>query len=239
MKVESLMTKAVLTCRSTDRLDRAASIMWEADVGCVPVLDEASRVAGMITDRDVCMAAYTQGLPLAAIPVATAMSRQVAWCKATDEVAVARRLLTKHRVRRLPVLGQDGALVGILTLSDLAREAARQRDREVREVGPDDVVGTLAAVSEPRRGAGARESGTPALGQRAAPAGGRRGAGRRAPPTDSAALEQLLDRIQCGTIDDVEELEARDLDLLRRFCGNDEEVQSLIDRLRGTQREEG
>jgi CBS domain-containing protein len=50
--------------------------MWLRDVGCLAVLDEDGHVVGMVTDRDLCMAAYTQGKPLFAIPVSIAMSRE-------------------------------------------------------------------------------------------------------------------------------------------------------------------
>ena len=57
-----------------DSLNRAAQIMWERRCGCVPVID-AGRVVGLLTDRDVCMAAYTQGRRIDDIAVTTAMSR--------------------------------------------------------------------------------------------------------------------------------------------------------------------
>ena len=73
MKVEQLMSRDVKTCQATEMLNRAAQLMWENDCGCVPVVDEDGRAVGMITDRDVCMAAYTQGRLLDALPVASAM----------------------------------------------------------------------------------------------------------------------------------------------------------------------
>jgi CBS domain-containing protein len=64
MKVSDLMTTAVRSCGTGDNLQLAAQIMWESDCGIVPVVDGDGRVVGVITDRDICMAAYTQGLPL-------------------------------------------------------------------------------------------------------------------------------------------------------------------------------
>src|SRR5690349_16562501 len=65
----SVMTADVVTCSPNDTLHRAAQIMWERDCGAVPVVDAAGRVAGIVTDRDLAMGAFTQGLPLVAIPV--------------------------------------------------------------------------------------------------------------------------------------------------------------------------
>jgi CBS domain-containing protein len=57
MKVSELMTIDVRSCWNTEPLERAAKVMWESDCGSLPVLDQNGRVIGMITDRDVCMAA--------------------------------------------------------------------------------------------------------------------------------------------------------------------------------------
>ena len=60
MNVEQLMTTDLRTCSPEDTLDCAARIMWEKDCGVVPIVDGADRVVGMITDRDICIASYTQ-----------------------------------------------------------------------------------------------------------------------------------------------------------------------------------
>lgn len=62
-------------------MNEAARIMWEHDCGCVPVVDEGRRVIGMLTDRDACMAAYTQGLRLQDLPVHRAMSNGATACR--------------------------------------------------------------------------------------------------------------------------------------------------------------
>jgi len=69
MRAQELMVKHVLSCQEGDSMERAAHLMWEGDIGALPVVDDAGRVIGMITDRDICMAAYTQGCSLAAASV--------------------------------------------------------------------------------------------------------------------------------------------------------------------------
>ena len=118
--VRTLMTAQVLSCSSEDSLTRAAQLMWESDCGVVPVT-EGSRVVGLVTDRDICMATYTQGRPPAEIRVGGVMSHGVYACAADDPVGSALSLMAQHRVRRLPVTGKDGHLVGMLTLADVAR----------------------------------------------------------------------------------------------------------------------
>ncbi|MCI0617634.1 CBS domain-containing protein, partial [bacterium] len=67
MKVEQLMTGNVHVCHPQDTLSTAAEKMWTYDIGCLPVMDDSEQPIGMITDRDICMAAYTQGRSLAEI----------------------------------------------------------------------------------------------------------------------------------------------------------------------------
>lgn len=126
VKVEQIMNPDVKSCHAHDPLNRAAQIMWEQPCGAVPVVDEESRPIGFLTDRDICMAAYTQGKPLQALLVETAMTKKVVACQAEDELTAAAELMQQHRTRRLPVVNRDGVLVGILSLDDLACEAARK-----------------------------------------------------------------------------------------------------------------
>lgn len=125
MKVDQIMNRDVKACYPQDPLNKAAQIMWEEPCGAVPVVDELSRPIGFLTDRDICMAAYTQGKPLQELRVETAMAKKVVACRADDDLAAAAELMRQHRTRRLPVIDRDGVLVGLLSLDDLACEAAR------------------------------------------------------------------------------------------------------------------
>lgn len=148
--VEQLMVRDVRTCSAGDPLSVPAQIMWDHDCGCVPVVTDDGRLAGMVTDRDVCMAAYTQGAPLSQIQVSMAMARTVYAVKAGDALETAERLMQSRQVRRLPVVDDDGRLQGILSLSDIVRETQRQKALRARSVTPDRLVTTLAAICQPR-----------------------------------------------------------------------------------------
>jgi CBS domain-containing protein len=143
-----VMSRDPRTCAPSDTLHRAAQIMWEGDCGCVPVVDSSSRVVGMITDRDVCMAAYTQGLALWQIPVSSAASQGVVAVRDSDTLDYAERQMQRHRLRRLPVLDAEGRVVGILSLSDLARSAVRG-DHGRGGVRAEGVARTLEAICVP------------------------------------------------------------------------------------------
>lgn len=148
MKVEKLMMTAVRTCHPDDLASVAAQRMWEGDCGTVPVVDDASRVVGMITDRDLCMASYLEGKPLHDIAVNRAMSQEVWACRPEDDLSTAEKVMRKHRVRRLPVTDGEGLLRGILSLSDLSREAMKEvRDKPKKvDVSYTDVAETLGDI---------------------------------------------------------------------------------------------
>ena len=149
MNVGQVMTRTVYSCQSTDSLNRVAQIMWENDCGCVPVEDAAGRAIAMITDRDICMAAYTRGLPLTQISVGSAASRTLHCVLESDSLTRAELLMQRHRVRRLPVVDGDGRPVGILSMNDLARRV-RDLGSDV-ELGPAAITRTLAFVCAPDR----------------------------------------------------------------------------------------
>jgi len=149
VKIEKLMVKNVLSCFPEDDLRVPARAMWEGDCGSVPVVDSWSRVIGMITDRDICMAAYTQGRKLEEIRVQDVMSKNVTICKTTDSLEQAEELMRRQEVRRLPVVDADKHLVGLLSLSDIAR-SARSAPSAARDASLAHVGQLLADVCEPR-----------------------------------------------------------------------------------------
>jgi CBS domain-containing protein len=153
MKVANLMTRDVASCRTGDSLSVAAERMWTRDCGVLPVLDGDDRVVGMVTDRDICMSTWMNGAAPQALSVATAMSRALHCCKAEDDLDAAEQLMRKNQIRRVPVIDQAGALLGILSLADIVRAAARSDGRGRAEVGAQ-VASTLAKIVD-RNGRGA------------------------------------------------------------------------------------
>jgi CBS-domain-containing membrane protein len=117
------MTTEVHHCRVGDTLERVAQNLWDHDCGALPVVDRHGQTVGMITDRDVCMAAYTTGRPLATIPVMVAASHGVHSVTPDDSIEHAESVMKMHRVRRLPVIDIGGNIVGMLSLADVVRHA--------------------------------------------------------------------------------------------------------------------
>lgn len=125
--VADIMTRNIHTCSARDMLDRPARLMWEYDCGAIPVLDHRGQPVGMVTDCDVCMAAYTQGKPLNRISVGSACSAHAHCIRADTTIGEAHHLMKTHRVRRLPVVDSGGNLVGFLSLADVVRHATTLR----------------------------------------------------------------------------------------------------------------
>lgn len=147
MKITNLVNRKVHSCAIHNNLEYAAQLMWDYDIGYLPVVDDQGCVAGVITDRDICMAAYTQGAPLRDIPVTTAMAKHVLVCGLADEVEIVERAMSKNQIRRMPVVDDRGCPIGILSLNDLARAAS------IGKVSSANIASVLAAVSAPRTAA--------------------------------------------------------------------------------------
>lgn len=150
MQVQELMTTHLYTCQANDPLERAASIMWENDVGCVPIVDQGGHLRGVITDRDVCMAALLNHASLNEIPVSRSMQSQPVSCQAADSLVRALELMEEYQVRRLPVVDPFGKLTGLITQNDLVREATHETRGSRPELGPAHVLRTLDAIGAPR-----------------------------------------------------------------------------------------
>ncbi len=155
MKVEDLMTTDVGACRPFDSVDRTAKVMWERDCGAVPVVDQEGRAIAMLTDRDICMAALTQGKPLEEIHVSSAMSRRLWSCRPQDDVKDAEKVMRAHQVRRLPVMDLRTENSSVCSRSAISREprfprraAARRRKRSDRRTS----ARRSGAISSPASG---------------------------------------------------------------------------------------
>jgi CBS domain-containing protein len=153
MKVEQLMSREVATCRADESLNDAARVMWERDCGFVPIVEEEGgcrRVVGVVTDRDVCMASYTRGQKLPEIRIRDVMSTPVRSCQAKASLAAAEATMREAQVHRLPVVDEGGWLLGVISLADIARAAAREAGAKRPRVSATKVGETLAAIHQPR-----------------------------------------------------------------------------------------
>lgn len=146
MQLKGIMSSPAVTCSSNDTLDVPAKLMWDNDCGALPVANHEGRLVGMITDRDICMAALTQGSPLHAISVSSAMTSVVHSHRPEDSTEDAQRTMRERQIRRVPITDSSGHPVGMVSLSDLARHAAD--DGRQSPMSPE-LVQTMAEICQP------------------------------------------------------------------------------------------
>lgn len=147
MTVQEIMSKPAVTCRSTDSLHFAAQLMWEHDCGAIPVTDAEGKLIGIVTDRDICMATYTQGQAPQAIRVADAMAKQVFSGHFNDSLESIEALMSEKQIRRVPIVDGDKHPIGIVSMNDIARYTpAANKKSGVEHM----ITRTLAAICRPR-----------------------------------------------------------------------------------------
>jgi CBS domain-containing protein len=150
MKVKEVMSRDVTVCMLNDNLSVAAGLMWENDCGILPVVAEGEKVIGLITDRDICMAATLKNQRLSNIAVEDVISGDVYACKPDDDIRDALKSMQEHKVRRLAVVAKDGTLEGILSMNDVILKAEEGREKKPSELSYGDVVKTYKSICQHR-----------------------------------------------------------------------------------------
>lgn len=143
MRVQDLMTSNVKACTADTDLATAATMMWDYDCGIVPIVNTERKVVGVITDRDIAIAAATRALNPSSIRVGDVITGRVYACAPDDDSVAALRTMRDQRIRRLPVLDRQQRLVGILSMNDLV---ARAETRKGADVPGEEVLETLKSI---------------------------------------------------------------------------------------------
>ncbi|HEX6010869.1 MAG TPA: CBS domain-containing protein [Geminicoccaceae bacterium] len=125
MKVSEVMTREVEFVPADATVREAATAMAEHDIGAV-LVGSAEQPEGILTDRDIILRVVVEGRDLTDLRVRDAMSSTLFTCRADDPVQTVAREMEERQVRRLPVVGEDGAVVGIVVRSDLVRAIAEE-----------------------------------------------------------------------------------------------------------------
>lgn len=150
MKVKEVMSTNPKACTLTDTLSAAAGLMWENDCGILPVVAEGGKVVGLITDRDICMAANLKNQRLSNLAVGDVISGDVYACKPEEDIRSALKIMQENKVRRLPVIATDGTLQGILSMNDVVLKANELKEKKAPELSYGDVVGTYKSICQHR-----------------------------------------------------------------------------------------
>ena len=119
MKIKDIMSKDVQVVSPDTLLHDVAKKMRQHDCGSILVAKD-DRLIGVITDRDLALRCVAESHHPAETKAEHVMTREILYCRDTDEIEAVALDMTQNKVRRLPVLDKDKRLVGIISLGDLA-----------------------------------------------------------------------------------------------------------------------
>jgi CBS domain-containing protein len=114
-----IMKRNIQCLSSGDSVSAAATKMRDQNVGFLPVCDERMKVLGTITDRDIAIRLVAE-LRDGSTLVGQIMTREVVACEPEDDISDAAELMADQRKSRIMCIGDDGRLVGVISLSDIA-----------------------------------------------------------------------------------------------------------------------
>jgi len=120
-RIREIMTSNPSTVEPYTTVVDAARVMKQEDAGVVPVT-ENGRLTGMVTDRDIAIRVVAEGKDPQSTTVQEVASKNLVTLDPEQELDEALRLMAQHQVRRLPVVEEDGRLVGIVAQADVARK---------------------------------------------------------------------------------------------------------------------
>lgn len=119
MQVKDIMTKDVVIADSNDNVLTVAKLMKHHNIGAIPVVENAEKVLGMITDRDIVLSIADYNFDPANTDVTKLMSNKVYSVRPDADLSSALALMKKQQIRRLPVIEEE-KLVGMLSIGDIA-----------------------------------------------------------------------------------------------------------------------
>lgn len=150
MKVKDAMTRTPYYCQLNTNLGSATELMWTGNCGFLPVVGPEGTVAGVVTDRDICIALGTRSRLPGDVTVREVMSNRVFACSSEDDVHIALKRMQEGGVRRLPVIAQNGTLAGVISIDDLLLRAEIPGIGRRPELSTEEVVKTYRAIDQRR-----------------------------------------------------------------------------------------
>jgi len=121
-KCSDVMTKDVVTSSPKDTIVEVAQLMKNEDIGPVLIVDNdrSQTLVGIVTDRDIVLKVIAEGQDAKKTRVGEVMSKKLVTCRANDDVDVAMKAMAQFQLRRIPVVGDNMKLMGIISQADVA-----------------------------------------------------------------------------------------------------------------------
>ena len=122
MNCREVMTGNPVCCLPTDTVSQAARIMRREDVGPVPVVndDQHKLLIGIVTDRDLALKVVAESRDSNNTRVSDVMTSTIIACRESDDASTAIKAMEEHHIRRIPVVNEEGKIVGIISQADVA-----------------------------------------------------------------------------------------------------------------------
>jgi CBS domain-containing protein len=132
--IRDVMTTSPQSIESSSSIVEAARLMRDADIGSLPVVD-GGKLTGVVTDRDITVRVVAEGKDPQNTKVGDVLSQDLVTIDPQQDLDEALRLMARHQVRRLPVVEEDGRLVGIVAQADVAEQGDdRQTGQMVEKI---------------------------------------------------------------------------------------------------------
>jgi CBS domain-containing protein len=137
-KCTDVMTKDVVTCTPENTIAEVARLMKTEDIGPVLIVDneQSKTLVGIVTDRDIVVKAIADGQDVKTTRVGDVMSKKLVTCRADDDVDIAMKAMAQFQLRRIPVVGENMKLLGIISQADVATrvDAPEKTGEVVKEI---------------------------------------------------------------------------------------------------------
>jgi CBS domain-containing protein len=150
MKVKDVMMGTPYYCQLDTNLGSAAELMWVGNCGFLPVMGTNGKIVGVVTDRDICIALGTRNCPPGDVTVRQVMSNRLFACSPDDDVHISLQTMREGGVRRLPVIVENGTLVGVISMDDLLLRAEAVGIGTRPELSTEEVIKTYCAIDQRR-----------------------------------------------------------------------------------------
>lgn len=122
MQCSEIMTKNPECCLPSDTVIKAAKLMKSEDVGPIPIVadKDGKKLTGIVTDRDLAIKVIAEARDPNTTRLKDVMSDNVVSCQESDDVDKVLKLMEDNQVRRIPVVGKNDRLLGIIAQADVA-----------------------------------------------------------------------------------------------------------------------
>jgi len=143
MKVRDVMTYPAVCCGPDTNVGSAVQLMWEHDCGLLPVVGEGERLVGVVSDRDICIALGTRNRLPGDLHVGEIATKVVFACKPSDEIHEALQTMAEKRVRRLPVVNEEGVPLAVISMDDIITHGDLNKWEGCCELSSEEIIRSL------------------------------------------------------------------------------------------------